>query len=82
MSSELVTLPRLLNLDIPRGQSAFLWGTRTTGKSTYLDYTFPNSIKYDLLQSDLYLTLLKKADARWYQAVCQAVSRFAFWSSI
>ena len=27
---------RVLDIDLPRGQSAFLWGPRKTGKSTRL----------------------------------------------
>lgn len=43
---------RLLNIDLPVGQSAFLWGARKTGKSTYLRTYFPDSIYYDLLKTD------------------------------
>lgn len=51
---------RLLNLDLPPGQSAFLWGPRKTGKSTYLKDTFPKSIMYDFLKTDLALEFIKK----------------------
>ncbi len=50
---------RLLQLDLPRGQSAFLWGPRNTGKSAFLKASYPDSIHYDLLKSDVYLQLLK-----------------------
>jgi uncharacterized protein len=43
---------RLLNLDLPQGQSAFLWGARKTGKSTYLKKTFPKAKYYDFLKTD------------------------------
>ncbi len=33
---------RILKLDLPQGQSAFLWGARNTGKSTYLKERFPD----------------------------------------
>jgi len=46
---------RLLDLDLPPKQSAFLWGARKTGKSTYLKRKFGNSVYYDLLKSDLFL---------------------------
>lgn len=59
MSSGLVRLKRLLNLELPKGQSAFLWGARGTGKSTYLKQKYPNAIRYDLLLSDLYLRFLQ-----------------------
>lgn len=51
---------RQLHIRLPKGQSAFLWGARQTGKSTYLKEHFPHSFKYDFLQSDLYLTFLKE----------------------
>lgn len=50
---------RLLKLKLPKKQSAFLWGARKTGKSTYLKEHFPDSIFYDLLKTDLYFNLLK-----------------------
>lgn len=50
--------PRYLQIDLPKRQSAFLWGARKTGKSTFLKKSFPQAIYYDLLQSDLYLRLL------------------------
>lgn len=51
--------PRQLKIDLPKGQSAFLWGARKTGKSTFLKKSFPQAIYYDLLQSDLFLTLTR-----------------------
>jgi predicted AAA+ superfamily ATPase len=50
---------RLLAMELPPGQSAFLWGARKTGKSTYLQKNFPNARTYDLLHADLYLDLAK-----------------------
>lgn len=38
-------------MDLPKKQSAFLWGARQTGKSSYLKLTFERSIYYDLLDS-------------------------------
>lgn len=46
-------------MDLPTGQSAFLWGARKTGKSTYLHEKYPDAIYYDLLKSDTYLKLSK-----------------------
>ena len=43
---------RTLNLDLPRGQSAFLWGARQTGKSTLLRERFPHAPYFDLLDFD------------------------------
>lgn len=49
---------RLLKMDLPKGQSAFLWGARKTGKSTYLAQHFPHSVQYDLLKTDEQVRLL------------------------
>jgi predicted AAA+ superfamily ATPase len=50
---------RRLNMRLPHHQSAFLWGARKTGKSTYLKERFPNSIVYDFLKTDLFLEMSK-----------------------
>ncbi|OFZ82045.1 MAG: AAA family ATPase [Bdellovibrionales bacterium RIFOXYD1_FULL_53_11] len=60
MNSELVIYDRTLDLFLPKRQSAFLWGARKTGKSTYLKARFGRSVRYDLLESDLYYRLLKE----------------------
>lgn len=44
---------RVMKLDLPKGQSAFLWGARNTGKSTFLKQHYPESIYYDLLNTDV-----------------------------
>lgn len=49
---------RLMNLQLPQGQSAFLWGARNTGKSTFLLSHYPNAIYYDLLETDQVTRLL------------------------
>ena len=54
------TITRLIKIELPKGQSAFLWGPRKTGKTTYLRATFPNSRVYDLLQTDLFLEFVKR----------------------
>lgn len=59
MKSKSVKYKRLLKLDLPPKQSAFLWGARKTGKSTFLKDFFSRSIRYDLLEADLNLRLLK-----------------------
>jgi predicted AAA+ superfamily ATPase len=53
-------IERILNIDLPPRQSAFLWGPRKTGKSTYLKARFPRSLVYDFLQTDLFLEFSKK----------------------
>ena len=51
---------RYLKLNLPIGQSTFLWGARKTGKSHYLKTYFADSVFYDLLKTDEYFRLLKK----------------------
>lgn len=53
-------IDRILKIDLPPRQSAFLWGPRKTGKSTFLMENFPKSIVYDFLQTDLFLEFSKK----------------------
>jgi len=50
---------RLINIDLPENQSAFLWGARKTGKSTYLKTRFKESIYIDMLLSDTYIKYLR-----------------------
>ncbi len=54
-------IPRSLDIiKLPNEQSAFLWGPRKTGKTTLLRAAFPDSIVYDLLQTDLFLEFTKR----------------------
>lgn len=55
-----MNLVRQFNMDIPDKQSAFLWGARKTGKSTYLRSSFPKAYFFDLLNSETYLKFLKE----------------------
>lgn len=50
---------RILTIDLPKKQSAFLWGARKTGKSTFLKQQFPNSIYYDFLRSEQFMKFSK-----------------------
>lgn len=56
----MVRIERALRMDLPAHQSAFLWGPRKTGKSTFLKSRFPESLIIDLLQTDLLLDLSKR----------------------
>lgn len=56
----MVNISRALQIALPPRQSAFLWGPRKTGKSTYLRTVFPDSLRFDLLQTDLLLELTKR----------------------
>ena len=51
----MVHYSRRLKIDLPDRQSAFLWGPRKTGKSTYLKQAFPDSLVFDFLKTDLML---------------------------
>jgi predicted AAA+ superfamily ATPase len=51
---------RLLLMELPENRSAFLWGPRKTGKTTLLKMTFPESIVYDFLRSELVIQLSKR----------------------
>ena len=57
---EMAKIGRALRVDLPPRQSAFLWGPRKTGKSTYLREAFPDAIRFDLLESDLMLDLARR----------------------
>ncbi|MFP4520646.1 MAG: ATP-binding protein [Fibrobacterota bacterium] len=52
-------LKRNLQIVLPQGKSAFLWGPRKTGKSTYLKENFKDSIYYDFLKTDLLFDFIK-----------------------
>ncbi len=55
----MVNIKRILDLSLPSGQSAFLWGPRKTGKSTYLKKQFSQSLVYDFLKTDLFFEFSK-----------------------
>ena len=50
-------IKRILDITLPKGQSAFLWGPRKVGKTTYLKAHFPDSIVYDFLKTDLFIDM-------------------------
>ncbi len=52
-------LKRILSIDLPEKQSAFLWGPRKTGKTTLLRELFPESIFIDFLKTDTFLDYSK-----------------------
>lgn len=54
-----MVIARRLKPSLPRGQSMFLWGARKTGKSTLLRALFPRSATFDLLDTALFVDLLK-----------------------
>ncbi|HZD05723.1 MAG TPA: DUF4143 domain-containing protein [Longimicrobiales bacterium] len=56
----MVHYPRRLQIDLPKGQSAFLWGPRKTGKSTFLAGMFPGSVVFDFLKTDVMLDFTRR----------------------
>lgn len=54
-----IDIKRYLKMDLPKGQSCFLWGARKTGKSTYLKQNFPKALYIDLLKSDIFQHYLR-----------------------
>lgn len=55
-----MSIPRILEMKLPPKQSAFLWGPRKTGKTTYLKERFPKSLVYDFLDTRLFLEFSKR----------------------
>ncbi|MBI2981482.1 MAG: ATP-binding protein [Deltaproteobacteria bacterium] len=47
-------LKRLLDLNLPKGKSAFLWGPRKAGKSYWVQHHLPQATVVDLLKTDLF----------------------------
>ncbi len=52
-------IKRILNIDLPPLQPAFLWGPRKTGKSTYLkeEYDFSKGERGKFFRNDIKLNL-------------------------
>ncbi|MBM3284580.1 MAG: hypothetical protein FJY81_01770 [Candidatus Aminicenantes bacterium] len=53
-------ISRTLKIELPAKQSAFLWGLRKTGKSTFLKNACPDSIFIDLLDTDQQFEFMKR----------------------
>jgi len=64
-------IDRVLRIDLPEAQSAFLWGPRKTGKTTYLKNIFPKSLVYDFLKTDLFIELSKQPSLLREQILAQ-----------
>lgn len=47
-------IQRRLDLDLPRGQSAFLRGPRQVGKTSWIRESLPDALVIDLLKADVY----------------------------
>ena len=74
----MVPIERTLRIALPKRQSAFLWGPRKTGKSTYLRATFPDSLTFDLLQTDLMLDLARRPALLRERLLAAAPERLRF----
>ncbi len=59
------TIERVIDLNLPVGQSAFLWGARKTGKSTLIKQHYGISIVYGFLKTDLLLELTRPHPKRF-----------------
>jgi predicted AAA+ superfamily ATPase len=53
-------ISRILRINLPARQSAFLWGPRKTGKSTYLRDLFRRGPYFDFLKTDLVFEFIKR----------------------
>lgn len=51
---------RKLQLDLPAGRSAFVWGARKTGKTTLLKQCFAGSTRIDFLKTDTRLEYARR----------------------
>jgi len=52
-------IKRILDIKLPQKQSAFLLGSRKTGKTTYLKKNFPDSLIFDFLKTDFFIEVSK-----------------------
>lgn len=51
---------RLLDIQLPKGKSAFLWGPRKVGKSHWIKQNMPNATVIDFLKTDVYADYISK----------------------
>ncbi len=74
----MVYVKRLLNIELPKGQSTFLWGARKTGKSTYLKKNFRESFIFDFLKTDLFIELSKNPSLLRQQLLGQSSEKLKY----
>jgi uncharacterized protein len=53
-------LSRLLTIDLPKNKSAFLWGPRKVGKSTWIKKHCSDAILIDFLKTDVFADYISK----------------------
>lgn len=51
---------RLLDIQLPKGKSAFLWGPRKTGKSYWIKEWMPDAIFIDFLKTDIFADYISR----------------------
>lgn len=68
-------IKRILKISLPKHQSAFLWGARKTGKTTFLKERFMNSVVYDFLKTDLFLEISKNPSLLREQLLAKKASQ-------
>lgn len=54
------TYNRILNIQLPPNQSAFLWGPRKVGKSHWIKHHFPDAIVIDFLKTDVFADYISR----------------------
>ncbi len=74
----MVTINRMLKIALPKDRSAFLWGPRKTGKTTYLKSEFPGSLLYDFLRTDLFMEIVKRPALLREQLLARDVNIFKY----
>lgn len=51
---------RHLKIDLPPKRSAFLWGPRKTGKTFWINQSFPRSVLIDLLKTEIFADYISR----------------------
>jgi len=60
ISYEVKIIKRLLEVDLPPGKSAFLWGPRKVGKSFWIAKNLPDVVIIDLLKTDVWAEYISR----------------------
>ena len=76
----MVHIHRYLDLELPPGQSLFLWGARKVGKTTFLRERYPRSVFFDLLRNtqpynhqESVKSVVKTSISRTTQSACTMI---------
>ena len=71
------SIDRLLKVQLPERQSAFLWGPRKAGKSSFLKTRFPASLRYDFLKTELVIEFSKRPSLLREQLLARSETELA-----